>query len=258
MVQYTKVDISETQLEDLIRRSPQLVEEDLAYIDHQFFTSRGPLDVLFKDAGNSLVVAELKVVENDAMLGQGIDYYDYVNRNIEGFTRAYQKHEIDPSQELRLMLIAPSFSIQLLNRIKWIDIPTTLITYQCIKLEGKEEIIPVFKEVNPPSLPEKIRTYTIDEKYNYIKDSESKRLAKWVVANIQGWAPSKINPEPLKHAISIKYEGRVLAYIDPTRQNFKLGTYNAEGEWIRVVIDQKEDFDNALPILEQHFRQLSK
>ncbi len=54
MGHYAKVDISETKLEDLIRRSPQLVEEDLVYIDHQFFTSRGPLDVLFKDAGNTL------------------------------------------------------------------------------------------------------------------------------------------------------------------------------------------------------------
>ncbi len=192
------------------------------------------------------------------MLGQGIDYFDYVNRNIEGFARAYKDYDIDPSQDLRLMLIAPSFSIQLLNRIKWIDIPISLITYQCIKFEGKDEIIPIYKEVNPPSLPEKIRAYTIEEKYDYIKDNQSKKLAKWVVNYIKEWAPKKINPEPLKHAISIKYEGRVLAYVDPTRQNFKLGTYNPEGEWIRVVIDQKEDFNNVLPIIEQHFRQLKR
>ncbi len=31
------------------------------------------------DSGKSLIVAELKAVEDDGMLLQGLDYYDYVS-----------------------------------------------------------------------------------------------------------------------------------------------------------------------------------
>ncbi len=73
MEKYTNVEVSETQLEDLVRRLPELIEADLAFVDHQAFTDRGPLDVLMVDSGRALVVADLKVVEDDTMLVQGID-----------------------------------------------------------------------------------------------------------------------------------------------------------------------------------------
>ncbi|SMO66052.1 endonuclease NucS domain-containing protein [Gracilimonas mengyeensis] len=256
MKNYKTVDISETKLEDLVRKAPHLIEDELEFVDHQSFTTRGPLDVLFRDAGKSLVVAELKVTENDSMLDQAIDYYDYVNRNIEGYARAYSKLDIDPSQELRLMLIAPSFSIQLLNRIKWIDIPITLISFQSIQFEGSDDIILIYNEVNAPSLPERIQSYTLDERYNYIKDSESRKLAKWVVEQVKSWDKEKIKPEPLKYSISIKYEGNVLAYIDPRRQNFRLGTYNQDGKWVTTSIESKTDFENFIPIVKEYYKQL--
>ncbi|KKM01404.1 hypothetical protein LCGC14_1794790, partial [marine sediment metagenome] len=43
-----------------------MIEDGLKYIDHQRNTDRGPLDVLFVDSGNALVVAELKINEDDA------------------------------------------------------------------------------------------------------------------------------------------------------------------------------------------------
>ena len=87
MKKYQSIEISEKQLEDLIRQAPENIEPGLRYIDHQRFTNRGPLDVLMVDSGNALVVAELKVVEEDSMLVQGIDYYDYITRNLEGLNK---------------------------------------------------------------------------------------------------------------------------------------------------------------------------
>jgi hypothetical protein len=119
MRKYTVVEPPEVDLEDLVRQAPDLIEAGLHFVDHQAPTARGPLDVLLVDSGHSLVIAELKVVEGDDMLMQGIDYYDYVQKNLDGFARAYKAFEIDPKQEPRLFLIAPSFSVTLLNRIKW-------------------------------------------------------------------------------------------------------------------------------------------
>src|SRR3990172_9244739 len=119
MKKYKAVEISENELEDLVRSGADLIEDGLRYLDHQRFTDRGRLDVLFVDSGKSAVVAELKAIEDDGMLLQGLDYYDYVSTNIEAFARLYRASELDPTQPVRLMLIAPSFSQKLLNRSKW-------------------------------------------------------------------------------------------------------------------------------------------
>src|SRR5580704_248527 len=129
MKSYTKVTVPEQQLEELVRRGPGMIEEGLVYVDHQRRAAGGRLDVLLVDSGKSLVVAELKVVEDDGMLFQGLDYYDYVSTNVESFARLYNPKskscsvEIDPTQPVRLVLIAPDFSQTLVNRCKWLDVP---------------------------------------------------------------------------------------------------------------------------------------
>ena len=57
--------------------------------------------MLLVDSGGALVVAELKVVEDDGMLVQGIDYYDYVTANLQGLARACPPHGLEPSQDPR-------------------------------------------------------------------------------------------------------------------------------------------------------------
>jgi len=57
------------------------------------------------DSGKSIVVAELKINEDDNMLFQGLDYYDYVSTNIDAFARIYKASEIDPTKSIRLMLL---------------------------------------------------------------------------------------------------------------------------------------------------------
>src|ERR1700688_3660863 len=116
MKAYKKMDVSEAALEDLVRRAAGLIEDGLVYVDHQKVAAGGRLDVLLVDSGKSLVVAELKIVQDDGMLLQGVDYYDYVSNHVEAFARLYKAYGIDPTQQVRLFLIAPSFSQTLVNR----------------------------------------------------------------------------------------------------------------------------------------------
>src|SRR3972149_6825826 len=153
MKEYAKTDVSEQQLEDLVRRHAELIEEGLTYVDRQKPTAGGRLDVFMVDSGKSLVVAELKVIQDDGMLLQGLDYYDYVSTHRESFTRLYGPYAPDPAQPVRLLLIAPSFSQTLINRCKWVDVPISLFTFSCLKFHGSDEIIPVFMEQEIPSQP---------------------------------------------------------------------------------------------------------
>ncbi len=258
MRKYRVVDVSESDLEDLVRRAPELIEPGLKFVDHQKFAARGPLDVLLVDSGHALVVAELKVVEDDAMLVQGIDYYDYVLRNLDGFARAYKQHKIDPEQEPRLFLIAPSFSVTLLNRIKWINIPISLFTFQCIAFEdAKDEIVPVYKEVTAPEVPERVEAYSLDDRYNYITDAQMRSLAQEVVAQIQEWDPDRVLVEPTKGVISIKVAGRVVAHVSPRRNYFVIGTYDAEGKWTGYQIFSESDLETVIPIVRSNFDKIT-
>ena len=184
MKKYKSTDVSERQLEDLIRQGADLIEEGLRYIDHQRMTDRGPLDVLMADSGNALVVAELKIVENDTMLVQGLDYYDYVSRHIEGMARVYKDFQIDPSQQVRLFLVAPSFSIALINRCKWIDIPISLFSYKCVKFEDSDEITPIFSELTIPSGPVIIEASSLGDRVNYITDIDARNTVQSLIKEI--------------------------------------------------------------------------
>ena len=254
MRKYKVVDVSEKQLEEMVRKAPDLIEEELKYIDHQKRTERGPLDVLFSDSGNALIVAELKVVADDGMLVQGIDYYDYITSNIEGFARAYKDKKVDPTQKPRLFLIAPGFSVSLLNRCKWIDVPLSLFTFQCIAFEDDpKDIIPIFKEITIPSMPTKVEVYTLDQRLNYITDSKVRQTVEDFLKEIKEWDADNILIEPTKYDISIKVSGRVFLYLGPRRKHFIIYTYDNENKWTGFPIQQDEDLEEVKILLKGNY-----
>ena len=254
MRKYKAVDVSETQLEEMVRKAPDLIEEGLRYIDHQKRTERGPLDVLFADSGKALVIAELKVVEDDGMLVQGMDYYDYITNNIEGLARAYKDKKIDPTQKLRLFLIAPSFSISLLNRCKWIDIPISLFTIQYIAFEDDpKEIVPIFKEITIPSMPTKVEVYTLEQRLSYITDNKVRKTVENLLSEIKEWDKDNILIEPTKYDISIKVSGRVFSYIGPRRKHFMIYTYDTDGEWKGFPVKSDEDLKDVTILVRSNY-----
>jgi len=261
MRRYKIVEVQEKDLEELVRKYPEYIEQGLRYVDHQKRTDRGPLDVLFVDSGKALVVAELKVVEDDSMLVQGIDYYDYITRNLEGLARAYKSKNIsiDPTQKPRLFLIAPSFSVSLLNRCKWIDIPISLFTFQCIAFEDDpKEIIPIFKEVTIPSRPQPIDVYTIEQRLDYITDRKVRKTVENLLKEIKGWDDKNILIEPTKYDISIKVSGRVFAYLGPRRKHFIIYTYDSDGEWKGFQINSEDDLNDIKPLLRSNYEKYKK
>lgn len=241
MKKYTKADVSESELEDIIRQHAGMIEEGLVYVDHQKQTAGGRLDVLMVDSGRSLVVAELKVVQDDGMLLQGIDYYDYVSSHIEAFARLYQRHGIDPTQQVRLFLIAPSFSQTLVNRCKWMDLSISLFTFHCLRFEGEDDLVPVFSEHAIPPPPAVVEVAHLDDHLEYITDPDVRAKAAALLDEIKNWKPGSISLDPIKYAISMKVGGRVFAYFSPRRKHYLLATYNADEEWTDYSIKDDED-----------------
>lgn len=247
---YTKIDVSEKQLEDLVRRYASEIEDGLVYVDHQHWTSAGGrLDVLMVDSGHAFVVAELKVVEDDGMLLQALDYYDYVASHVEAFARLYRQHDPDPRQQVRLFLIAPSFSQTLISRCKWIDAPISLFTYTCLRLEGSDEVIPVFSEQAIPSPPETVEVHHISDHLGYITDPDLRSLASAFLEEVASWDAKRIVLDAIKYAVSMKIDGRVFAYFEPRRKHFVVSTYNSEGTWTGYPVHNADDLDMVRPLV---------
>lgn len=214
--------------------------------------------MLLVDSGNALVVAELKVVEDDSMLVQGIDYYDFVSRHTEGMCRIYKQFKPDATQPVRLFLVAPSFSVTLLNRCKWIDAPISLFSYKCIRLEGTDETTPVFSEVNIPSVPKAVRASKMEDVLGYVTDAEARSRLDSLLARIKAWEPGKITAEPTKSDVSLKVGGRVFAYIGPRRKHFVVYTYDSDGTWAGYPVNNEEDIEQVDPVVRSNVERLGR
>lgn len=250
MKKYAKTDVSEQGLEDLVRQHAGMIEEGLVYVDHQKPAAGGRLDVLLVDSGKSLVVAELKVVQDDGMLMQGVDYYDYVANHVEAFARLYKAQAIDPTQQVRLLLIAPSFSQTLVNRCTWIDIPISLFTFHCLKFEGDDDLVPIFAEHAIPTPPEVVEVTHLVDHLAYITDHQVRSNVSALMEEIKNWKAGSISLDPGKYAISMKVNGRVFAYFLPRRQHYLLRTYDAEEVWTEYPIKHADDLAKVKPIMQ--------
>lgn len=100
MRRYKSVVVNEAKMGELFRQSPRPHRGRPPLRRYQCHTRGGRLNVLLVESGHALVVAELKVVEDDNMLIQTIDYYDYVSTNLEAPARIYASFEIDPRASL--------------------------------------------------------------------------------------------------------------------------------------------------------------
>ncbi len=249
MKSYKKVDVSESQLEDFIRQDAGVIEEGLAYVDHQSITdAKGRLDVLLVDSGKSLVLAELKVVQDDGMLMQVIDYYDFVCKNIEAYARLYPAHEINPKQQVRLLLVAPVFSQTLINRCKWINAPISLFEFVCLKFEGDNDRALVFSEQPIPAPPKVLAITQIEDHLNYITDQDVRKKASSLLAEIKTWNPG-ISIDPVQSGVSIKINGKVFAAFSALRKFYRLATENTEKTWTDYKISSDNDLLDVLPLM---------
>jgi hypothetical protein len=243
MKKYTKADVSEQELEDVVRRNAELIEEGLVYVDHQKPAAGGRLDVLLVDSGSCLIVAELKVIQDDGMLIQGLDYYDYVSTHVEAFARLYKTHSIDPTQQVRLFLVAPTFSQTLVSRCKWLDLPISLFTFNCLKFEGEADVVPVFTEEQVTAPPEIIAVTHIEDHLNYITDVAVRTKVSALLDEIKNWKPGNVSIDPVKNAISMKVNGRVFAYLFPRRKRYIIATYDASDEWKEYAVNTDDDLE---------------
>jgi hypothetical protein len=166
--------------------------------------------------------------------------------------------EIDPTQPVRLLLIAPDFSQTLVNRCKWLDLPISLFTFSCLKFENDEELIPIFIEREIPTLTEPPQYRPPEDILAYITDPAVRAKAASFLEEVKNWKPGSISVDPIKEAISIKVNNRVFAYFWAARKHYVIATYNAEDEWKPFPVKGDEDQENVRSIMKEAMERRAK
>lgn len=254
MQKYKSVEIRETQLEDLARIGSEMIEEGLKYVDHNKNPGNGRMDALFVDRGNSIVAAELNIMEDDNLLLQGLDYFNYVTTNIEALARIYKNDGIDPSKSIRLMLISPGFSQTLTNRCRYIDANISLYTYKCIQFDGRDEVIPIFSQTSIPAARENPRRESdpFDDHLGYLTNQGVKEILASLLSDLPNWGNDPILIEPTRYAISVKTGGKVFMQLSLRRENFLVETHDAEGKWTGHPVNSREDLEMLMALMKNN------
>ena len=147
------------------------------------------------------------------------------------------------------MLVAPSFSQNLLNRCKWIDAPITLFTFICLVFEGSDGVVALFNEQPIPPRHEVPKIYTVEDHLEYITDVEARSAAAALLREVEQWKPGLVSLDPVKGGVSMKVKGRVFAYFYPLRKHYMIETYNREDTWARYPIHGEDDLGNPKALM---------
>ncbi len=255
MFEYESKDIDEKKLEDMVRQAPHLIEDGLKFVDRQKRTTRGPLDVLLVDSGRALIVAELKAHQDDDILMQALDYFDYVSANLDGVARIYKQFDIDVMQLPRLFLIAPSFSQTLLNRCKWIDkeIKISLFSYKYIVSKDTKKDTVVFMEAEIPTRPKREEEIDISKLLKYITDDVARESADRFFKEVQSWNPKAIEIRLRSGWAAIYASGDVVKKIVewwPARKHWVVNVLDLEeGKWQTLRLHTKEDYNEVISLV---------
>ncbi len=238
--------ISERELEEFIVRNPDAIEEGFKILSRQWPTDSGPLDILGADAEGTIVILELKAKEDDAQIIQGLRYYDYVFSNISAIASYFSREDFALSdQDLRLILIAPSFSQTLRRITKYIDVELELKEYKSFKLpSGEIGIVFNTVEIEESKRP---RLYpSREDKLNNIKDDKIRSLAIKFLNELEdfGFEARMVYDE----WISLWFRGKRIAHMGCKRKFFVIWTETDEG-WKRFRIQSESDYEKMLKML---------
>lgn len=238
-MQISDVD-DEVELEALLKKNPDGIEEGLRVINNQVSTPKGRIDLLCVDSDNVLTIVELKVKIDDDQLKQATNYFDWALENLPWIASIYPKFNIDTTSWPKIILVAPDFTDSVMTGAKYLtwEADIAMYKYLTISHEGKKEVfcsevmIPEIAEV--PSEPR-----TIEDETNYIKDDNVRKAFVQTLESIKSLGDD-IEPRATQSRVVFKYRGRNFANLASKRSFFYVG-WKEGSESKKVKVKQFEE-----------------
>ncbi|MEM3407081.1 MAG: endonuclease NucS [Candidatus Aenigmatarchaeota archaeon] len=242
LVRIKSIELKELEeLEPLLVKNPDLIEEGMKVLARQLQTDIGRLDILAVDSEGALVIIELKDEIDDEQLNQGIRYYDWAVRNLAWLASVYKN--VDPKKSPRLILIAPGFSENLKIIAKYTILNSEdlleLKEYHAFELPNGQRAI-YFSSLEIGEIPERPEIPTIEDKEQYIESEEVKQLFR---KSIEILKENGIEVKPIHgRRISLWYKEKRFAYIATRRNWFLCKVEKLDGSWTELfrITNQEE------------------
>jgi len=241
MCAFEKIEVSkEREIESSIVKTPEQLEDGLRVLAHQVQTDRGPLDILAIDPNDTLVVIEIKRDEatTDALI-QTLEYYDWVFENRTALAHFYSKKaRIDIYQTPRIVLVADSFSPQVITTAKHVRPPIELKMYVHLQSkEGEKGFFFTSIEIPIPKGPPPRPTTEADH-IGYITNKEVQQICRDLLQKIKEIGDD-IELKPTEYYLACQFNNRNFALFVTRRDFFHVHT----ADWSDSVrIEHPEDF----------------
>jgi hypothetical protein len=113
-------------------------------------------------------------------------------------------------------------------------------------------LVPVFKE-QAVSLPQEAPVvHRQEDRLAYITDQKAKERALSAITWLREAWVGRAAVDPIKYAISLKVDNKVVAYINPRRKSFLISTYNADDRWVPYAIHSDDDLELAKRLMHEY------
>jgi hypothetical protein len=249
----------ERDLEDLVVKDPEAVEEGLKYLTHQRHANGKFIDVLAVDGDGVLVVIELKVGEEDEMLFQALEYYDWVSSNRDRLANEYKtRGKIVTEEDPRIILVASNFTDRLKKAVRYFEPRTTLMEYSYLSTKGGEKGL-FCKEVINESESGFVPSVSLESALSYINPDNVKSACKKVHEEICRIGRD-MEPIPRDGYIRYKCKNRVVGDISLRRTFFHVWWYKGNDEWDSAKLESLKEWNGKkakiLKAYEKQYREL--
>lgn len=231
---------SEKELQTLIQKELDAIEEGLELLQHEYPSGRGILDFLCADSGGRLVIIEVKLHEDENVLFQALRYFSDIDKNRYLIATLFSGKQINIEESPRIILFAEKFSEDL-KRLSTLVVPEVeLLEYSTVILpDGDKAIV-----YHPVSLPTVVRLpaepKTIEKLIEYLRDENLKPLLTKIRHEVKNIGKG-IEEYATQGYIGYKHSsGRQFAYIRILRKSIEFGAH---------IIDEKKqllDYERIL------------
>jgi len=140
MIPAKSIEISEKELQQVIEKDLNMLEEGLLFVDHFVPVGGGIIDSLALDKKRNPVVIEYKAQEgeDETALLQSLSYANWVDKNPDAILRfVHEKRpeiEVESLGDVKIIVVAPSFTDRVKQAAKMVEPDIALKRYIAFKM----------------------------------------------------------------------------------------------------------------------------
>lgn len=257
---------NEKELHDFIERKIEDMEEGLKILKYEMEISpQKKIDFLCVDKNLRLVVIEVKLKEDNAVLWQAMEYYNELEKKRYNMVSMFKDHQIDANKDPKIILIASKFSSDIRRMCNHVSPDVDLYTYHVLENEEKKLAI-IFTKQDQPQIETIREIPKLVNHRNILSKNELKPIFDKVRADIRKIDENNLKEYVTKSYVAYSYRNRIVCGII-TRKSFFYIFINSWNENFTRLLDdytnitiecESDNYDVAIKKIKQSLLEIKE